>query len=199
MANALQVVSDQDAAISMFKSVRLQILQALTEPDSAAGLSRRLGMPRQRINYHLRQLEAAGLVELVEERRKGNCTERVLRASAQGYVVDPAMLGGLDVDPARAGDRLSATYLVSLLARGIREVAKLRRLAADKQKQLPTLALDTEISFGSAAAQAEFAQDLTNAINEVIARHHDETARRRRRFRLLLASYPVPPTENDDD
>lgn len=199
MANALQVVSDQDAAISMFKSVRVQILQALAEPDSAAGLSRRLGMPRQRINYHLRQLEAAGLVELVEERRKGNCTERVLRASAQGYVVDPAMLGGLDVDPARAGDRMSATFVVSLLARGIREIAKLRRLAADKQKQLPTLALDTEISFGSAAAQAEFAQDLTNAINAVVARHHDETSTRQRRFRLVLASYPVPPTETDDD
>lgn len=199
MANALQVVSDQDAAISMFKSVRLQILQALAEPDSAAGLARRLGMPRQRVNYHLRQLEAAGLVELVEERRKGNCTERVLRASARTYVVDPAMLGGLDVDPDQAGDRLSATFLVSLLARGIREIAKLRRLAADKQKQLPTLALDTEISFGSAAAQARFAEDLTNAINTVVARHHDETAKRRRRFRLLLASYPVPPTENNND
>jgi DNA-binding transcriptional ArsR family regulator len=199
MSSALHVVSDQDAAISMFKSVRLQLLQALAEPDSAAGLSRRLGIPRQRLNYHLRRLEASGLVELVEERRRGNCTERVFRASAQGYVVDPAMLGGLDVDPDRSGDRLSATFLVSLLARGIREIAKLRRLAVDKQKQLPTLALDTEISFGSAAAQAEFAQDLTNAINEVVARHHDETAKRRRRFRLLAASYPVPPTETDDD
>lgn len=189
----VEVVSDQGAALTMLNATRLRVLQALDEPGSASTVARRLGMPRQRVNYHLRQLEAAGLVALVEERRKGNCTERVVRATARGYVVDPAMLGSVDVDP--AGDRLSAAYLVSVLARGVREIARLRRLAAGAQKQLPTLTLDTEIAFGSSAAQARFAEDLVEAVNDVIARHHDDTSPRRRRFRVVLGSYPLPPRE----
>lgn len=188
----LEVVSDQGAALTMLNPARLNVLRALGEPDSAAGLARRLGLPRQRVNYHLRQLEAAGLVELVEERRKGNCTERVVRATARRYVVDPAVLGQ---DDELDGDRRSATFLVSVLARGVRELARLRRLAAKRDKQLPTLTLDTEISFGSSAAQARFAEDLLTAVNDVVARHHDETSPRRRRFRLVLGSYPVPPAE----
>jgi len=194
----LQVVSDQGAALTMLNAVRLQILQALAEPASATGIAGQLAMPRQRVNYHLRQLESAGLVELVEERRKGNCTERIVRATARGYVVDPAMLGQLDADPDPAGDRLSATFLVSVLARGVREIAQQRRRAAAQKKQLPTLTIDTEIAFGSATAQARFAADLTNAVNEVIARHHDETSPRRRRFRLVLGSYPMPAAEKTE-
>lgn len=193
MTESLRVVSEQSTALTMLNSTRLTVLQALVEPDSAAGLARRLGVPRQRLNYHLRQLETAGLVELVEERRRGNCTERVFRATARGYVVDPAVLGQHEVDPPADGDRLSATYLVSVLARGVRELARLRRLAADKGKQLPTMTVDTEIAFGSAAAQARFADDLRDAVSELVARHHDETSARRRRFRLVVGSYPVPP------
>ena len=46
---------------------RVRLLEELQRPDSAAGLSRRLGIPRQKLNYHLRELEEAGLVELVED------------------------------------------------------------------------------------------------------------------------------------
>jgi DNA-binding transcriptional ArsR family regulator len=125
----LEVVADGETAVAMLHPTRLRILQALAQPDSAAGLARRLGEPRQRLGYHLRQLEDAGLVALVEERRRGNCTERVLRASAPAYVVDPAVLGPVAAHPARASDGLPASYLVAVLTRGVRELARLRRLA----------------------------------------------------------------------
>ena len=64
-------------------ATRLRLVRELVEPDSAAGLAKRLGLPRQRLNYHLRELEAAGLLELVEERRRGNCVERIVRAVAR--------------------------------------------------------------------------------------------------------------------
>jgi hypothetical protein len=48
-----------------------------------------LALPRQQVGYHLRALEQAGLVELVEERRKGNCIERIVRAAACSYVISP--------------------------------------------------------------------------------------------------------------
>lgn len=195
MTEPVDVVSDGAAATAMLHPTRLRILEALTEPDSAAGLARRLGLPRQRLGYHLRQLESAGLVVFVEERRRGNCTERVVRASADRYVVDPGVLGPVAADPGRVGDRLSATYLVSVLARGVRELARLRRLAAGKGKRLATLTIDTEVAFGSAAAQTKFAEELAEAINDLVTRHHDEASPRRRRFRLVVASYPVPKEE----
>jgi DNA-binding transcriptional ArsR family regulator len=189
----LQVVADGDTAAAMLHPTRLRILQALTEPDSAAGLARRLGEPRQRLGYHLRQLEDVGLVELVEERRRGNCTERIVRASAPAYVVDPAVLGPVAAHPGRARDGLPASYLVAVLTRGVRELARLRRLAGRSRKRLPVLTLDTEVTFASPAAQAAFADELTRAVTDVVARHHDGLAPEGRTFRLVVGAYPIPP------
>ncbi|WP_281689322.1 ArsR/SmtB family transcription factor [Pseudonocardia thermophila] len=57
--------------------VRARILTELaTAPGSASSLARTLGIPRQKINYHLRQLEEHGIVQLIEERRRSGLTER---------------------------------------------------------------------------------------------------------------------------
>jgi DNA-binding transcriptional ArsR family regulator len=46
-----------------------RLVEALASgPESASSLAQRLGEKRQRLNYHLRLLEEAGHVELVEER-----------------------------------------------------------------------------------------------------------------------------------
>ncbi|MGH7544226.1 MAG: ArsR/SmtB family transcription factor, partial [Gemmatimonadota bacterium] len=118
-AHELAVVRDPYRASVLLDSGRQRLLVALEEgADSASGLARRLGDSRQRINYHLRELESAGFVELAEERRRGNCIERVLRVTARHYVIDPAALGSLAVaDPGRLQDRFSATYLIALAAR----------------------------------------------------------------------------------
>ena len=69
-------VRDPIQVSSLIDPVRAQILQLLIEPNSASGVARKLGIPRQRANYHVRELEKVGLVELHEQRRRGNCTER---------------------------------------------------------------------------------------------------------------------------
>lgn len=87
------VVSDLPQAAALLEPTRLRLLAGLREPDSATGLAKRLGLPRQRVNYHLRELEAAGLIRLVRENRKGNCTERIVEAIARSFALDPALLG----------------------------------------------------------------------------------------------------------
>ena len=187
---AVETVRAPDRLVAMLGRSRRELLAHLDEPDSAAGLSRRLGMPRQRINYHLRELEKQGLVELVEERRKGNCTERVVRATARSFVISPEALGVLGATPGIAGDRFSAAYLLSAAAQTIREVATLDARAKAAGKRIATFTAETEIRFADAASRARFADELANAVARIASKYHDEKARGGRRFRLLTAVHP---------
>ena len=110
------VIGDPAAAEVSLDPVRARLLAELGEPASATMLAARVGLPRQKVNYHLRALERHGLVELVEERRKGNCTERVLRATAASYVISPAALAAVQPDPGRAPDRVSAALTLGWTA-----------------------------------------------------------------------------------
>ena len=191
------VVADPHTAATLLQPARLKLLRALAEPNSAAGLAAALGEPRQRINYHLRALEDHGLVTLVEERRKGNCIERVLRASARSYVVSPDALGGVAADPAAVQDRFSTAYLLALAARVIRDVTRLRRRAERASKRLATLSIESEIRFRSAADRAAFAAELTEAIAGLAARYHAPDAPGGRAYRLVLAAHPaIDPDES---
>src|SRR6059058_1859643 len=104
--HGVTVIEDPAAAEASLDPVRARLLAALAEAGSATTLAARAGLTRQKANYHLRALERHGLVELVEERRKGNCTERVLRATAASYVISPAALGEVEPDPTRSPDQL---------------------------------------------------------------------------------------------
>ncbi len=168
------------------------MLEALAEPQSASALGRRFSLPRQRLNYHLRELEKVGLVELVEERRKGNCIERIVRATARAYVLSPDVLGALGRTDEEARDRLSASYLLSMAARVIREVASLVTRAESARKRVATLTLESEIRFASAEDRARFAEELTADLGRLTAKYHDEHAAGGRRCRLIAAVYPRP-------
>jgi DNA-binding transcriptional ArsR family regulator len=188
----LDVVRSADAAAALLDPTRQQLLAHLKEPDSATGLARRLELPRQRINYHLKVLEGAGLVELVEERRKGNCLERVVRATARAFVISPEALGELGPGAELAADRLSGAYLIAAAGRTIRDLAVLEDKAKREGKRVATLTLEADLRFGSAETRAKFAEELTDAIARIAARYHDDRSPGGRRFRLLAAVHPVP-------
>jgi DNA-binding transcriptional ArsR family regulator len=195
---AVEVIEDSAAAAAALDPARARLLAALAEPASAATLAGRLGLSRQRVNYHLRALEEHGLVRLAEERRWGGITERLLVATAASYVVSPAALGEAASDPARVGDRLSSRYLIALAARVVREVGLLARRAERQDKRLATLGLDVEIRFRSAADRAAFADELAAAVTSLAARYHDETAPRGRTHRLVVAAHPLPDALPED-
>lgn len=188
----------------MLNPMRQRLLRELTEPDSAAGVARRIGAPRQLVNYHLRLLEREGLVEQVGERKRRNCTERLVRSVAKSYLIDPAALGALAADPALVRDRASSTYLVASAARQIQELAALQAGAVALGREVPTLTMQSEIRFASPEAQNRFAEELANTVATLVARYHDEAAPEGRSFRLLIGSWPAPPSDlrserSDDD
>jgi len=188
----VQVIDDPEAVTVALEPVRSRILSELARPASAAALAARMGLGRQKVNYHLRALEAHGLVEMAETRRWGGLTERLLVATAASYVVSPGALGPVATDPGRAVDRLSAGYLISLAARVIREVASLLRRSEEVDKRLPTLSIDAEIRFRSPAERAAFTHELTQAITGLAARYHDESAPSGRSHRLVVVAHPLP-------
>ena len=196
MTAALHVISEPGPAAAMLQPVRLEILDLLREPDSATGLSRRMDMPRQKVNYHLRQLESAGLVELVEERPRRGRTERIMRAVARSYLLGPDVLGSISADPASIEDQASSAYLVAVAARTIQEVSSIRRAADRDRQRVPTMTLQSEVRFRSSEDQHAFAQELTEAVAHLVAKYHDDSVADGRPFRLMAGAYPVPREED---
>jgi DNA-binding transcriptional ArsR family regulator len=199
MPAALAVVDRPEQVAALCDPLRLRILAGLREPGSATTVARQLAMPRQKINYHLRELEKAGLVEAVEERRKGGCVERVVRATATSYLIGPAALGALAGDPTRVRDRFSAAYLMSLAARTIREVATLERAADRRGQRLATLSLEADVRFASAADRQAFAEELAAAVAGLVAKYHREDAPDGRLFRLTVGAHPAITKPFDED
>jgi DNA-binding transcriptional ArsR family regulator len=192
------VIADPVAAEVSLDPVRARLLAALAEPGSAASLAGAAGLSRQQANYHLRALERHGLVELVEERRKGNCTERILRATAASYVISPSALAQVAPDPDRAPDQASARWMLALAARLVREVGELITRSSAARKPVATFAIDTEIRFAGAQDRAAFARELGDAVQDLVAKYHDQQSPRGREHRLVAALHPSltdPPTK----
>lgn len=195
----VSMITEAAAAEASLNPLRRRILAALAEPGSASTLAARLGLPRQKVNYHLKILEQHGLIELVEERRRGNFTERMLQATAASYVISPGTLGRIQPDPARSPDRLSARWLLALASRLVRDVGTLLTGAQRARRPVATFAMDGEIRFASATDRAAFAEELSSAVTDLIAKYH--TDRRPgsppdgKLNRLVIALHPAVPSD----
>jgi DNA-binding transcriptional ArsR family regulator len=187
----VSVIEDPAVAEVSLDPMRARLLAELAEPDSASSVAARVGLTRQKANYHLRALERHGLVELVEERRKGNCTERVLQASAASYVISPKALDPVAPDPSRKPDERSARWLLAVAGRLVAEVGELIGRAGAAGKPLATLGIDSEVRFASAKDRAAFAAELAGAVNGLVAKYHDDSAPRGRPHRFVVALHPV--------
>jgi DNA-binding transcriptional ArsR family regulator len=190
---SLAVVGDRARAAHLMDPMRVQLLERLAEPASASSLARDLGMPRQRINYHLHELEKAGFVEFVEERRKGNCVERLVKATARSYLISPDILGTLGRTPDEQQDRWSASYLMAAAARLLRNLAEHSAKAAAARKRIATLTLESDIRFASAEDRTAFAEELSTTIARLAAKYHDATTPGGRTFHLMVGAYPARP------
>ena len=198
----VDVITDPIAAASALDPVRSRLLAELAEPASAANLAARVGISRQKVNYHLRALEAHQLVIPAGERRWGGLTEKLMVATASSYVVSPGALGLAATDPGRSRDRLSAGYLIAVAARTVREVGEMWRRARAADKRLATLTMDTAIRFRSASDRAAFTEELTGAVTDLVSRYHDESDPHGRPYRLVLTAYPMPndiPNDKPND
>jgi biotin operon repressor len=81
-STGVAVVTRDRAAGALVAPTRRRILNLLRAPGSATTVASRLGLSRQLVNYHVRALESAGLVEEIDRRQRRGLEERVVRATA---------------------------------------------------------------------------------------------------------------------
>lgn len=183
---AVVLVDDPARLLAGLSPLRRQVLDALDEPGSATELASRLGLTRQQVGYHLKVLEQAGLVEVVELRQRRGFTERVLRRSAQHFVVDPDVLPRSRV---RERDRHAAEHLVGTASGVVRDVTRMQAAAQARGQRLLTFTLETEVALARPSDVHAYTDALAEALAEVTRRFHSPGGRR---HRVVVGGHPAP-------
>lgn len=187
MMPAMALLDDADRVRTALSPIRRRLLGELQTPGSASSLAALLDIPRQKIGYHLKALEEAGLIRLVEERRRRGFTERLFAASADAFVLDPDLLAG-PAPEALTQDRYAADHLIRTAAETVREVGRMRETAEAEGKRLLTFTLDAEIAFAAPGDIERFAARLTEAVAALAAEFNTAGGRP---YRLIAATHPA--------
>ena len=196
-AAELECVEDARRAQALLHPLRARILTLAREAVSATELGRRLEMPRQRVNYHVRELARAGLLKRAGRRRRRNMFEQLYIASAKGYVLSPELLGAAGADWRAVADPASAGYLLALTAQMQADVARAVRGAG---KRPSTLSLKSQFRFESPEQRERFTHELKDAVVAVIARFTSPNLAPEGKpapgqpYRLVLGCYAYVPT-----
>ena len=192
----MSLVEEPERLRSALTPLRRQLLERLQRPASATELAAELGLPRQRLNYHLRALERAGLLELVEERQRRGCTERILRATATAFVVDPAVVGPDDRSADVAQDRFAADHLINTAAGVVRNVARMQSNAQRDGKRLLTFTVEADVRFADPGDVERFADRLADLVGQAVSEF--DTPSRGARYRVVVGGHPTPGSVRDD-
>jgi DNA-binding transcriptional ArsR family regulator len=191
---SLDIIDDPARARVALQPIRLRLLDLLESPQSAPQLAKAMGMPRQRVLYHLRTLEAQRLVEAHDHGSVGRRIDRSYVRTATSYAIAPKALGGVAVDTRTVADAFSSAYLSAVAGRALNDLAALGRAAAARGKRIPTLTLETRVRFASPADQRRFADELTTALTTLAAKYHHPDAIDGRTFRIFACGYPAVPS-----
>lgn len=192
-APPVATIDDMEQAAAALSPTRLRILELAREPLSASEIARRVGEPRQRINYHVRELVRAGLLQDAGEVRRGNMVEHLVQTAAQAFALSPRLLGDLAPDPARIPDRAAAVHLLALTSRTQSELSEVLVAASRRGQKVPTLSLEATVRFRTPQQRAAFADALTQALADIIARFSSPAEGPS--YRVVIGSYPEPQAQ----
>ena len=189
----LSYLEEPEKVRAALSPLRRQLLGLLQEAASGTQLAAALDLPRQRVNYHLRELEKAGLVELVEERQRRGCVERILRATAGSFVVDPAVIGQTRTFT-QIHDQYAAEHLVEVAAGTVRDVARMQSKADAAGKRLLTFTLEAEVRFAEPGDVHRFTDALAEAVRRTVEAFDTEDGRP---YRLIAGGHPAPRSSTE--
>jgi len=193
------------AAALLAHPLRPRIVALAREPASATELATRLRLPRQRVNYHVRQLARTGFLRRAGQLRKRNLIEQRYVATARAYVLAPEILGPLAMTGHQAEDTFSAARLVALAAALQSDVSHGLTESTARGQRLATLSIAADIRFESAEQRVAFTDTLQQAVADVIRRHTSPATLPSgepgsgRPFKLVIGCYPARRSSRRSD
>lgn len=187
MATGTAVLETPEQLAAVAHPTRLRVLDVLRVADSAAGVARTLGEPRQRINHHVRELAKVGLLVGAGERRKGNFVEQLYEATAGTLVVSPRLTWGDGARLRAIADQVSLQHLVEVGERLQRDAAGLLDRAAFDGAQIPSATVEATVRFPDAEARTAFLEEYLGLTARLIEQH---AASEGESYAVTLIAYP---------
>lgn len=190
----LHTVDDAASLQALAHPLRIRILETLHEPDSAAAVARRLGEPRQKVNYHLKELDRAGLVRRAGERRNGNFVETLYETVARTLLISPRVAWS---DPRRVEAlraQLSLERLVGLGEHVQRDAALLLDRAAFDGEEIASASVEADVHFADEGDRAAFLDAYVEALRELCERYG---AAKGAPYRVVMAAFPAAGSEEE--
>ena len=187
MSSSVFTVGDPETLQALSHPTRVAILEALRAPSSAAGVARAIGQPRQRVNYHLKELEQAGLVERTGEERTGNFVSSLYRSVARSFVVSPKVAWS---DPRRVDALRRQHSLETLVELGEllqRDAADLLDRAAFDGEEIASASVSADVRFACEDDRAGFMTEYLRTVRELLEKYG---AKKGEAYRAMLAVYP---------
>lgn len=87
-------IEDEETFELLTDQTRIQIIEMLGEPRSVTALAEAMDVPRTRLYHHIKLLDEAGLIEVVETRKAGALTEKIYLVAASSYRPSDEFLAG---------------------------------------------------------------------------------------------------------
>jgi DNA-binding transcriptional ArsR family regulator len=193
----VHIIDTVETAATLLKPLRLEILRRMDAAVGCGDLAADLGQSPQKIHYHVKALEKAGLIEKVGERKARALTESLYRATACSFWLAPGLVARVG-EPGRAPERDSVDYLVALAEELTRDVVGLAHEGVDDGA---TLGVTAEIRLRDPAQRRALLSDLFQAIEAVARKHGADPFGRGEAgeaYRIAVASYPRAAGPEDE-
>jgi DNA-binding transcriptional ArsR family regulator len=201
LSREIHCITQRAHAAEVLQPLRLEILRLTREPTSASEMSQKLGLSRQRVNYHVRVLARSGFLKRSGRRRRRNMIEQRYVASARAFLLSPELLGAVGADWRKVEDAASAAYLLALNCQMGSDLVRAWRESGAAGKQVSTLSLKSQFRFESPKQRERFTAALQEAVVRVVTDHTspnlkpDGSPGPGSAYRLVLGCYPYLPRE----
>lgn len=184
---SVAVLDDPEQVAALAHPLRIAILDALREPDSAAGAARTIGEGRQKVNHHVKALLEVGLLAAAGERRKGGFVEQLYRSVATAFMVSTRVANSGDRRVRALEAQLPLEHLVALGERVQRDAVGLLDRAAFDGEEIPSMALAADVRFPDDESRAAFLTEYLELLKPLLKKHG---RRKGARYRVVLGAYP---------
>jgi DNA-binding transcriptional ArsR family regulator len=183
------LIDAPEQAMALLNPLRGEILARMMEPSSATEVARHLGETPQRVNYHLKALEKAGLVQRVGTRQVRNLVEVLFRAIAKTFVLAES----LSMKPEtiqKLKDQSALAHLITTSER-IKREALLLMEHSDENETIPSATLQLLVQLPDAEQRNAFVEEYAAMVQKLVERYHCGHTEHET-YNVVLAVYPKP-------